>query len=178
MGQTSPPSSGASCHQSHLQTTSTGSAFGTPGAGDIHPRLALSDHSQPSGGPVQLSLPELDKLLNIDLTAHTLLTAQASPRAIIFFYSSCNDSNVTVFLPEFIILIMKQLSIWRRKQKDGVNLKLILLYAKHTLAVFSNYSIGKYLSREKKFPIRLSDAFPLLRKLSEEHFVQNLFKHL
>lgn len=59
-----------------------------------------------------LSLPELDKFLNIDLTAHALLPAQASPRAIIF-YSSCNDSNVIVFLPEFIILIMKQLPIWK-----------------------------------------------------------------
>lgn len=124
-----------------------------------------------------LSLPELYKLLKIHLTAHPLLTTQASPRAIIFFYSSCNDSNFIIFLPEFIILIMKQLPIWKRKrkQKDGLNLKLI--YAKYTLAVFSNYSISKYLSREKKNHIRLSDAFPFLGKLSEELFVQNLFKH-
>lgn len=78
VGQTAPPSSGASCHQTHLQTTITGSAFGTPGAGNIqdwHHQVILSIW----GSCPALSLPELYKLLKINPTAHPLLTAQASP---------------------------------------------------------------------------------------------------
>lgn len=117
MGRTAPPSSGASCHQSHLQTTITGSAFGTSGAGDIqdwHSQGILSIQ----GSCPALSLLELYKLLKINLTALPPLTAQASPRVTVFFYSSCKDSNFILFLPEFIILIMKQLLIWKRKKTN------------------------------------------------------------
>lgn len=65
-----------------------------------------------------LSLLELYKLLKINLTALPPLTAQASPRVTVFFYSSCKDSNFIIFLPKFIILIMKQLLIWKRKKTN------------------------------------------------------------
>lgn len=65
-----------------------------------------------------VSLLELHKLLKINLTAHPLLTAQASPRAITFFYSSCKDSNFIIFPSELIIFIMKQLPNQKRKKPN------------------------------------------------------------
>lgn len=80
-----------------------------------YPRLAFSAFR---GSCPALSLLELYMLLKITLTALPPLTAQASLRVTVLFYSSCKDSNFIIFLLEFIILIMKQLPIWKRKKPN------------------------------------------------------------
>lgn len=78
-----------------------------------YPRLSFSALT---GSCPALSLPELYKLLKVNLTALPPVTAQASPTETLFFYSSYKDSNFIILLPELVILMDETASRLGEKQ--------------------------------------------------------------